>query len=175
LAVVAQDSRLSVTNVAADQFAARIGFRPGDRIISVNGTTVVTSQQFLGQLATGPSGEGIADVRVDRGGRPQTLRLDLLALRLGTDFTDQSGGVQLGAIAADSPAARARLNPGDQIVSINGQNVSSLADARSKLSAATALSNEATLMIRRGGALEFARVRPSDITSLTPEAIESSQ
>jgi S1-C subfamily serine protease len=166
--VAPQGRRLGVTHVLAGQLG-NSGFQVGDQVISVGGTTVATARQLLSQLTAAPANDGFVAVRIDRGGQPRTVQLDLLALRLGTQLAEQNGIVQFSGITIDSPAAVARVNAGDQIVFINGERVSSLADARAKLNAATRFSGEATLTIRRGGALEFAHVRPSDITGVPPE------
>jgi S1-C subfamily serine protease len=163
LSVLSQNNALTVSNVAADQFAARAGFLPGDQIVSVNGGQPGSSQQFVNQLGASLGADGTAIVRVNRGGQAQTLRLDVLGLRLGTEFANQGRSVQLAGIGAGTPAANAGLIPGDEIVTINGQAVSSVRDARSQLSAAANGAGETTLMVRRGGALEFFRVRPGDV------------
>jgi S1-C subfamily serine protease len=170
LSLAAQGDRLNVVTVAPNQLAATAGFRLGDRVISVGGTTVVTSRQFVDRLVAAPSADGTVEIRIDRAGQPQTLTLDLPAVRLGTALADANGVVQLASVTAGSPAELARLNPGDQIVTVNGQRVTSLADARARLTAATRFGNEATLMIRRGGALEFARMRAGEVSLSTEQS-----
>ncbi len=71
LSVALRDNRLNVTDVAANQLAASFGFQPGDHVIAVGGTTVLTTQQLLDQLAAvrAAAGDGLVDIRV-RSRRP---------------------------------------------------------------------------------------------------------
>lgn len=112
--------------VAANSAAARAGLRSGDRVISVNGNAVRTWQEMEIALATAP--KGTLEMTVLRAGQQLALRLEppaqpqLDAASLGFKFTLPQTVV--AAVEAGTPAARAGLQPGDEILSAQGNGKS---------------------------------------------------
>lgn len=108
--------------VAAETLAARSGLRSGDRIVSVNGNQVDTWQDM--EIAIGTAPKGSIRLAVERDGRRIPLRIETGgkdptdAASLGFKFTLPKTVV--AAVQADTPAARAGLMPGDEIMAVEG-------------------------------------------------------
>src|SRR5579875_37312 len=119
-----------------------------------------------------------------RGGSPEALALaaaGAMAQATGEphthliigDLTDLTGGAQLGLgiqartrppvivtdVAPNSPAQRAGLQPGDEILAVDGQPPASASDLAPPLS--TVRGNPLTLTIRRNGQQQQVRLTPS--------------
>src|SRR5579875_935439 len=119
-----------------------------------------------------------------RGGSPEVLALaaaGAMAQATGEphthliigDLTDLTGGAQLGLgiqartrppvivtdVAPNSPAQRAGLQPGDEILAVDGQPPASASDLAPPLS--TVRGNPLTLTIRRNGQQQQVRLTPS--------------
>lgn len=120
-----------IGGVAAESPAATAGFEPGDRIIAVDGDRI---NKF----------EDVADIEFTAGGRPMAVeverngaRLTLTATPLIAKFEDRFGNTyergrlgvyaaappKIGVVHPDTAAAEAGIQPGDLIVSLNGQAV----------------------------------------------------
>lgn len=114
--------------VTPDSSAAEAGFRPGDRILSVNGNPVRTWSDFIVESYLGGGKGETVDVAVARGEETLTLtaRLD--------DQPDPSeevyviGGLTpgpislgVGQVVPGSPAEQAGIVPGDVILAIDGE------------------------------------------------------
>lgn len=113
------------------------GFRPGDLIVEAGGRPVHNPRRFLGIVGTYPAGDSI-DVIVMRDGERVTLRLQLgdrggdsdsdaeqgngayLGVRLSSP---EGGGAEIEEVVAGSPAAKAGLQTGDVIKSVDGKAI----------------------------------------------------
>ena len=81
---------------------------------------------------------------------------------LGLNCVEYEGRVRVVKTSSDSPAERAGLRPGDQIVSIDGAEVSGLESFYKTLWRADSAEREITLEIRRGGQPQRLEVRTLD-------------
>ncbi|QDV07371.1 Putative zinc metalloprotease [Planctomycetes bacterium Poly30] len=104
-----------------------LGIRGGDRILSVNGQRVYSASALRDALIDAPK-SGTLALQVERG----SARVDLTAsLDASTDPLLLAGDLAIGApglgsivtVAPDSPAERAGLKDGDEIISVNGATV----------------------------------------------------
>ncbi len=110
--------------VADGSLAADIGMRTGDRIVAINGepTEAFDPTGGLGALSADR-----ATFTVERDGREVTLtapedyasRLNAAKGDVGVDLLP----ALIGGVASDGPAGQAGLQPGDQILAINGEPV----------------------------------------------------
>jgi regulator of sigma E protease len=125
-----------VGDVTAGSIAANAGLRSGDTILTINGAPISDQPAVVFGLLDAMSASGEADLTV-RAGNGSTRTVDLVvpnaATRrsltvdpltgLGFQFWEPSIPPQLGQVLADGPAARAGLQQGDRIVSIDGRPV----------------------------------------------------
>ena len=150
--------------------AARAGLRSGDVITGVNGQRVVASGDLPAIIGMARPGES---VRLDvwRGGKPQTLTAQLgnaqgqaqavtaapagqgklgLALRPLQPQEKAAAQVAGGLLVeqASGAAARAGVQPGDVVVSVNGQPVKDVAQVRGIVAQAD---KSVALLIQRDG------------------------
>jgi len=116
--------------VAPASVAEQAGFVSKDKIVSLNGDSVYSWQQMEEKLkdAVGKP----LDVQVDRGGSIVPLHLTVPVPKkdpLLTDVASQSLGINPGmhvlvaAVMAESPAARAGLKSGDEVLQVQGEAV----------------------------------------------------
>jgi regulator of sigma E protease len=124
--------------VAAGSIAQRAGLQSGDRIVSIHRTPVSTWEDMEIALATAP--KDALEVAAQRGSQRVTLKLDAPAgqvtpLALGIKFTLPATVVSL--VSPGSPARKAGLLPGDQIISVsgNGRSAQSYDDILNLISA----------------------------------------
>ena len=127
-----------VGDVAAGSIAANAGLRSGDSILAINGTSVSEQRDVIFGLLDAMSSRGNADLTV-RGsnGAVRDVELDVrsaatrrhltapseLFTGLGFQFWEPPIPAVLGHVMPDGPAARAGLQDGDRVVSIDGHGV----------------------------------------------------
>jgi regulator of sigma E protease len=146
--------------VAADSIAQRAGLRSGDRIISVHGTLVSTWEDMEIALATAPKDS--LELVGWRGPERIALKLEppatgqVTPFALGIKFTLPATVVSL--VSPDSPARKAGLMPGDEILSVkgNGRSAESYDDILNLISAS------------KGIPLTFELWRPNEATQGEP-------
>jgi regulator of sigma E protease len=113
--------------------AEEAGLKPGDRIVSFNGTETPTWDAISGDALLSP-GQPLPVV-VERGGERLSLTIKPTTRTENgesagfLDFIPDYGGlpVVIGDVAAGSPAADSGLQPNDRVVSIGGETVKSAA------------------------------------------------
>ena len=118
----------TVGMVEPDSSAAQAGFRPGDRILSVNGNTVRSWTDFIVESYLGGDKDATVDVVVQRGEETLTLTARLDEQPDPSEEVYIIGGLKpgplalgVGDVASGSPAEQAGLRTGDIILTIDGQ------------------------------------------------------
>lgn len=106
------NSVLKVTDVEPGSLAEQAGWQAGDQILAVNGIEIESEAQARG-LFLGAANEE-ASVTLERGS--ETIE---------TTLSMPVAAVVLTQVASGSPAAEAMLYPGDHVVAVNGQPVTS--------------------------------------------------
>jgi regulator of sigma E protease len=157
--------------------AADAGWHPGDAIVEVNGTAITGVGDLSRALDDGAG--GALSVVIERG--DQRIETTVTprenpppgqgATGIRVDAAYLSS-IQIGDVAAGSPAADAGWQPGDEIVAINGVDIESVAQVNALL--ASAKDGRAEVTMRRDGATVDTTVRLDDTTvRLTAIASES--
>ena len=119
---------VTIKDVADGSPAAAAGFRPGDRIVRLDGAAVINRQRYEGLLGIYPDGHRVA-VEVIRDNAATTLEATLTAPQraiLGFRLARARGqelAPRIEAVEDGSPAADAGLRPGDEIVAWGGRRL----------------------------------------------------
>jgi serine protease Do/serine protease DegQ len=129
-----------VVEVAKNSPADKVGLRPADVIIAVNGRAVRGSSDLRNQIGLISVGEEV-ELKVLREGQVRTLKMRVESLRAaeatGGESVSELAGATVGNaerngqaeavavvdVASGSPAWSRGLRPGDLIVSVNRQKV----------------------------------------------------
>ncbi|MDA8419833.1 MAG: RIP metalloprotease RseP [Pseudomonadota bacterium] len=164
-----------VGRVVPGSLAAKAGFQTGDDILDVNGRPTLSWDQQRLYLFSEALAKAQVRFRVrDPQGQIVTRMLDLSSLSarsLSSGMLESATGLYgyspriipvIGTVVADSPAAKAGLQIGDRLVSIDGRPVDSWQKVVSVISVNPG--HRITLGIERDGS-------PVDV-ALTPETIE---
>ena len=169
-----------VSQVEAGAPGAKAGIRPGDVILSVNGTTIERSSQVSAVVAALRPGSQ-AQVEVWREHARRTFAVEIVELKDGrvarTGGEAERGGARLGLSVrplspqerravgleggllvedVDGPALRAGLRPGDVIVGANGQTIGSVAELEAVVEKAK---RSVALLVNREGTTIFVPLR----------------
>ncbi|MHB8417227.1 MAG: Do family serine endopeptidase [Myxococcales bacterium] len=164
-----------VANVEPGGPAARAGLRPGDVVVAFNGTPVHSVNQLVRAVAGVRPGTKVA-MGIIRDGSPKGLKVKVGerpddqgegagqgqggepggqeaqprqdALGLSVRGLGGQGGVQVTAVAPESPAAEAGLTPGDQILEVNQKPVHTTSEYLAALGA-TRKGKMVTLRVQR--------------------------
>jgi Do/DeqQ family serine protease len=175
-----------VSGVEPGSPAARAGLRQGDVIVAVDGEKLADNNALRNRIAGTKPGSKVA-VEVVRDGRSQTLHATLdaqaperTARSTSTDGSDAQGfgmtvqpltadvarelgitdrreGVVIREIDPEGAAAAAGLQPGDVIVQVNGQAVSSASDVKAALNQVN--DRPALLLVARKGGDVFVTLK----------------
>jgi len=133
VAFIGEDYRATkVGDLTTDSKAYAAGFRPGDKILSVNGTSVNTWEEFEGKLADIHDTQAMIDIQ--RGAEKSSLKVDVAGKPnpnvLSTDPTvgeveglSPMSKAALIGVQLDSPLAALGLKTGDRVTAINGEPV----------------------------------------------------
>jgi S1-C subfamily serine protease len=158
-----------VSQVLPESAAERAGVKTGDIIRSVDGKAVNSANELRNTIGLKRSGDTV-ELEIMRDGRKRKLKAELgeqatqvqvAAVEIhpgleGAEFEsidasspryEGQDGVLVTSVAPGSPAAQRGLRPGDVIVAVNRQKVSSLSDFQQHAQGQSLLLN-----IRRGNA-----------------------
>jgi M6 family metalloprotease-like protein len=129
------EGKLAVSAVAADSPAARAGIKPGDVLLKVGEQAVASSEALRDLLRARSPGDQVR-LLTAREGKNAELTATLTAVSrpanasgaanlLGADVAEvkDGQGVQIVQVAANSPAARAKLKEGEVILKLNEQDL----------------------------------------------------
>ncbi len=122
-----------ISDVSTRGAIAKLGFREGDRIVSVNGQRVTREDQFIQYLLYGDARR--VTVIIFRDGREQTIYVEPAVLTQEYEYTEVDPMERFGIILDDryddrivvwrviprSPAYYAGFRPGDVIVTFSGR------------------------------------------------------
>ena len=125
-------AKLVVTEIAAGSPAAKAGLVRGDLLLRIDGKEVLTAEALRSTLQAHVPGDALklTVLRQDKptefttvlsaASRPMTLSVNrpVLGLRLGDP--KEGIGAPIVQVSADSPAAKAGLKVGEQIIKIDG-------------------------------------------------------
>jgi regulator of sigma E protease len=150
IGVSVPDYAAVVGNVRSGSVVERIGIRPHDHIVSVDGRKAGTMIQLSEALSRveGTSGPGAVPLTVEREGRTVQLNLPREeAFNLGQEV-DWKTGTTIGRVFVGYPAYMAGLREGDEILRVDGRPVKSWSELSQNIRRApdTLLS----LTVRRG-------------------------
>ncbi|XZE42948.1 PDZ domain-containing protein [Pirellulaceae bacterium SH467] len=153
---------LNVAQVTPDSPAYKAGFRPGDRLIGVEGAAVATVEDFAVQLAEYPAGTPIRFL-VDRRGK----NMSLVAVLMDRNMANRIHGNVPGAIPYEPVAPQ----PGDAYF---GVNVANMSEAFRKQFAIGAYRGASVTDVISGSPAERAGLRPGDcIVSMRGEEVKT--
>ena len=130
---------LRVRSVVPDSPGARAGIRPGDVIVSLDGTPIDSQEAFETALSTRGPGRSMkfalraanGDVRtVSLQGQapPKGLGTRILREDVGIALRGGSEGVRISVVDRDGSAARAGLESGDILLTLNRERVREISD-----------------------------------------------
>ncbi len=158
-----------VDQVVAGMPADQAGLRAGDVITDIDGWSIETFDDVV-RIVTASSGRTLS-ISVDRGGQAHTFAVtpeikdqksDLgVTLRLGDIGVVRILPARVGAVLANSPAARAGIAPGDTITAIDGAAVTSFVDLIAKVGPAAGQTLAVT--VDRNGTPHTLNVVPDEV------------
>jgi serine protease Do len=129
---------LKVRSVWPGSPAAKAGLAPGDVVVSLDGRTVESREDFETVLASQKPGKPVAVgvrrdgsehvVRVTAERTPEDLGLEMLRRDIGLVLKESRGGLLVVSVANRSPAAGKGLARGDVVLAVNNGRVRSLDD-----------------------------------------------
>jgi regulator of sigma E protease len=150
--------------IIPDSPAAQAGLREGDRIVQIGDVSNPTWEDI--QMRSIASAGHAMSVWIVRDGErklvPVTPKLEP---KTGAGFAGwgEEGDIEIGGMRKDSPAAKAGLQPGDVIASVNGQAVHSTTKVHDIVSGSAGKPVD-VVVSRKGNRIE---------TALTPALLEN--
>jgi serine protease DegQ len=117
-----------VKDVAEGSAAAAAGFRPGDTILRIDDAPIANVLRMAAVLGIYPEGQ-VVKVAVRRDGGEAVVETALVApkrCQIGMNLVRPRGNdfaCRIDEVEAGGPAATAGLQPGDEIVAINGRRL----------------------------------------------------
>ena len=154
-----------VSAVRAGSAAAVAGLQPGDRIVTLNGSAISDFKEILEFVPLNLDQQ--ITVGIERNGVRQavtlTPQITIEKDALGNDTRIGFLGIEspapvIGAVRQDSAAAAAGFQPGDRIVTLNGNAISDFQQLSEFVQGN--LDREIAVGIERNGVQEIVRVAP---------------
>jgi serine protease Do len=136
-----EPSGFRITRVEPGSPADRAGLAAGETVVSVDGRPVASRADFDTALSTAGPGKPLALTVRRRGAAARTVKLraseppadlwrSLLSREVGIDVAPSRGALRIRRVRPNSPADQAGLAPGDYVVGLDGESVSSEKDAQ---------------------------------------------
>jgi regulator of sigma E protease len=158
--VIGKPDVVPVVAAAPQGLAAQAGVRSGDRVLKVDGSTVITWSDAYEKIATATLDRQPLSIEV-RGadGRLRDLQLPLQQLPPGKAIDESMSAIGLDlnppppiiAVATPGqPAALAGIRSGDRIVSVNGQTVADFAALSRLITQEAAKAPTLRIVVQRG-------------------------
>jgi M6 family metalloprotease-like protein len=154
--------RLVVDEVQIDSPAAKAKMQKGDVITRLDGDPVITTDRFRDRLQSRGPGEPVK-LALTRGEQEIELQVTLTATSrprsvgarrpfLGVAWGDakEGEGVRVDRVTPDSPAATAGIKPGDQVLKVDGDELTRVARF-TEILAEKRPGDGVTLEVRRNG------------------------
>jgi len=154
-----QDQPPVIGGVEADSPAAKVGLKPGDRIVFVNGEEASTWDRLF--MLIGTKADRDVSLTVVRDGREETVSIRPVAqgrYHIGDIGIMPDVHPKFESVTPGAPADRAGMQPGDLIVAIDGDPVYFPGQVSEKISKSAGVPVQITL--RRGGAEQTIEVTP---------------
>jgi S1-C subfamily serine protease len=157
--LTAGNNQLSVDSVQQGGILANAGVQAGDQIVGVAGNQITSAADLNSQLQAAADAAGEAVLQVRRNGQLQDLTADLSQFarnrgRLGISLNEAEGALSVRQVMQNTAAARAGLQAGDEILSVNGQDIANVNQLRSQLDSAMQGDGTANIKIRRNGQVQ---------------------
>lgn len=132
------EQALGISAVTRNSAAARAGIRENDRLISIDGRTFTSADEFR-TFAPELAGRRVPII-IERNGQQETLSIDFpaigtrmrtagngwLGITLTPDFA--GNGARISGVVRNGPAHRAGLRPGDIVTAYDRQDIGTYAD-----------------------------------------------
>lgn len=144
--------------VEKSSYAEKAGLKPGDKVIAIDGEPVKNWKDFTIKIGMKAGKTVILDVI--RNGKKISI-----TVKVPEDISKSHLGIspiipaKIGTILPNSPAAKAGLQVGDEIVAINGRPIHSWFELVNALSQIKD-SKEITLLVKRKGKIFSVKVKP---------------
>ena len=144
--------------VEKNSYAEKAGLKPGDKIIAIDGEPVKNWKEFTIKIGMKAGKTVVLDVIRDGKRISVTVKVPE---NISKDHLGISPIIpaKIGTILPNSPAAKAGLQIGDEIIAINGKPIHSwfeLVDALSQIKD----DKEVTLLVKRNGKIFSVKVKP---------------
>ncbi len=144
--------------VEKNSYAEKAGLKPGDKIIAIDGEPVKNWKEFTIKIGMKAGKTVVLDVL--RNGKRISVTVKVPE-NISKDHLGISPIIpaKIGTILPNSPAAKAGLQVGDEIIAINGKPIHSwfeLVDALSQIKD----DKEVTLLVKRNGKIFSLKVKP---------------
>ena len=146
---------------------AGLGLRAGDRLRSVQGALVTDPRSLEAALLNVPRGASLT-IEVERDGSSERLETELPPtlepVRIAADvYLEPVEGALAISVVPGTPAARAGLMSGDEIISINGRAMAAWSEILEAIQAVTAEAGTVSILAYRG--------EPDPVTSKREEVV----
>jgi regulator of sigma E protease len=142
------DAPNRIGDVQAGTIADSLGMRPGDRIVSVDGTEVATLQAVLQQLDTGDNAEPVR-LGVARDTGTRTIEVPEGALNRFFQSVEFPVPAVVGEVVIGTPAYKAGVSVGDRITAVDGEPVANFTELQRLIVASPG--KEVALTVDRDG------------------------